>query len=123
MNTRLVLAATLLSLALAWPARATEVTPAQIKTATAKALPLLEKSAITYTQHRQCFSCHHQTMPMLALVEAKSRGWEVDAGSIQKLTRFTAKSLKGGEKNYLKGQGQGGRADTAGSALLALELG
>lgn len=100
-----------------------EVAPDSIKAAASKALPLIEKSALTYMSHRQCFSCHHQALPVAALVEASKRGLEVQADSVPKLTRFSAKFLKGNEENYRKGQGQGGAADTAGYALLALEVG
>jgi hypothetical protein len=97
--------------------------PAQVRAAIARSLPLLEKSATEYTKHRQCFSCHHQALPVLALTAARGRGFEVSAEVLQKQLRHTADFLGGNRDNYRKGRGQGGRVDTAGYALLTLELG
>ena len=44
-----------------------EITPVTIRAAVAKALPLLEKSTAEYPHQRDCFSCHHQAVPVLAL--------------------------------------------------------
>jgi hypothetical protein len=100
-----------------------EVTPEKISAAIDRAVPLIQKSAVTYTEHRTCFACHHQAVPLLALQEVGKRGLEVDGKSVKELARFTATSLKRNAENYRKGQGQGGRADTAGYALFALSAG
>jgi hypothetical protein len=97
--------------------------PEQIRAAVAKSLPLLEKSSTEYTVHRQCFSCHHQALPVLALSTAQGRGFPVSGDGLQKQLRFTADSLAKDEEKYRQGRGQGGQAHTAGYALLALELG
>jgi hypothetical protein len=97
--------------------------PSQIRTAVAKSLPLLEKSCAEYTAQRECFSCHHQALPLLALTVSRSRGFPVSAEVVQKQMEFTAHSLAKDRDKYRQGRGQGGQADTAGYALLALELG
>jgi hypothetical protein len=97
--------------------------PAEIRVAVAKSVSLLEKSSAEYTVHRECFSCHHQALPILALSVARPRGFAVSAEGLQKQVRFTADSLAKDRDNYRQGRGQGGQADTAGYALLALELG
>src|SRR5258708_28893994 len=81
-----------------WVQGAAPLKPQALDKAVDAALPLIEKSGLTYTQHRQCFSCHHQALPLLVLVEAKKKGRDVSAESIQKLVQFTAESLKKGEK-------------------------
>jgi hypothetical protein len=100
-----------------------EPTPEAVRKATVKALELIEKSAVEYTKHRECFSCHHQAVPLVALTTAKARGFTVSDEVVQQQLKFTAESLAKGKDNYRKGVGQGGRADTAGYALLALEAG
>jgi hypothetical protein len=117
--------ALLTALLLAGPSRADspEPTAEQVKAAVAKSLPLLQKSNAEYTAHRECFACHHQALPMLALSTAKTRGFEVSAEGLQKQLQFTADSLAKNRDNYRQGRGQGGQADTAGYALLTLELG
>ena len=98
-------------------------TPEAVRAAVAKALPLLEKSAAEYTRQRQCFACHHQALPLLALTTARTHGFTVGDESVQKQLKFTADSLTKGRDGYRKGVGQGGQADTAGYALFALEVG
>lgn len=48
--------------------------------AVAKSLPLLQNSATVFVQQTggKCFSCHHQTLPSLAVAYARSRGFAVD---------------------------------------------
>jgi hypothetical protein len=60
---------------------------------------------------------------VLALTTGKTRGFEVSAEGLRRQLQFTADSLARGRDSYLKGKGQGGQADTAGYALLALDLG
>src|SRR5437588_7178134 len=47
-------------------------------TAVARALPLVQKAASNYPKNRNCFSCHHQTLPMVAMVAAREGGATVD---------------------------------------------
>lgn len=105
------------------PAARSGPLPDHIRAAVAKSLPLLEKSSVQYTAHRECFSCHHQALPILALTVARAHGFPVSAEALQKQVRFTADSLAKNRDHYREGRGQGGQADTAGYALLALELG
>ena len=39
---------------------------------------LVRKAAENYPANRDCFSCHHQTLPVLAIVAARAAGVEVD---------------------------------------------
>jgi hypothetical protein len=94
-----------------------------VRSAVTKALPLIEKSAAEYTKHRQCFSCHHQALPILALVTARGHGFRVNAEILQSQVAHTEKFLTGNREAYQKGQGQGGQVDTAGYALWALAAG
>jgi N-acyl-D-amino-acid deacylase len=94
-----------------------------IKSAVQKSIPLIEKSAAQYRERRQCFSCHHHALPVLMLTEARRRGFTIDEGNLERQLDYTAAHLKRGEENYRSGQGQGGKADTAGWALWTLETG
>src|SRR5438094_190119 len=100
-----------------------EPTPEQIKAAVTKSLVLLDRSTNEYTKHRECFSCHHQALPLLALTTAKARGFDVKSETIEHQAAHTHKHLTTNRDNYKKGRGQGGQADMAGYGLLALELG
>jgi hypothetical protein len=83
---------------------------------------LLEKSPAEYVTQRECFSCHHQALPLLALTTARLRGFAVSEAGLEKQVRHTAEFLAKNRDNYRQGRGQGGQADTAGYALLALDL-
>src|SRR5262245_31624812 len=43
--------------------------PLVVREAVAKGATLVMGAASRYPEHRTCFSCHHQTMPMLAIAE------------------------------------------------------
>ncbi len=95
----------------------------ETRAAVAKALPLLLKGAEGHMAERTCFACHNQGIPLLALTTARQRGFAVGEEDIQKQLEFIARFLDSKRQNYLQGKGQGGQVDTAGYALLALELG
>ncbi len=97
--------------------------PAKIRAAIEKSLPLLTTGAVGHRENRTCFACHSQGLPILALSAAKAKGFAIDDAELTKQLAHTAKFLAGNRENYLKGQGQGGQADTAGYALWALAAG
>jgi len=95
-----------------------------IKAAIVKPLPLLENGArVSMEKRKQCFTCHNQGLPVLALTTAKVRGFTIDAENLRQQVQFTADFLAKNRSKYLEGRGQGGEADTAGYALWALENG
>src|ERR1043166_5899434 len=87
-----------------------------------KATPPLEKSTTRYVEAKSCFSCHHQAIPVFALLTAKARGFEVDEKNLQAQIKFTWDSLDGAKKPYAEGKGQGGTIATASYALWTLSL-
>lgn len=114
-----------LTISLAHPATAAEPAPKEkeIRAAVAKALPLIQKGSAGHMEHRTCFACHHQAIPILAMTTARSRGFSVNGEELQRHLRFIVDFLDGNRENYRKGKGQGGAVDTAGYALWTLELG
>ena len=108
------------------PLRAAEVTlgDATIREAVSKSLPLLEKAAKGSMEKRsQCFTCHNQSLPVMALTTARVRGFAVDGENLRQQIQFTADFLERNRTNYLAGRGQGGQTDTAGYALWTLANG
>lgn len=103
-------------------ARAAE--PDAIRTAVAKAIPLLEAGARGSLEERDnCFTCHNQGLPIMALATARDRGFKIDEENLRAQVKFTADFLAKNREKYLAGKGQGGQADTAGYALWALANG
>ncbi len=95
----------------------------RIRQAIERALPLLEVASAGSAEHRKCFTCHSQALPIFALSEARRQGFEVDSDNLNRQIEHTFKHLKRGRKQYAEGKGQGGGVDTAGYALWSLEEG
>ena len=96
----------------------------ELKAAVTRSLPLLLKAAVGHrTERKQCFACHQQGLPILALTAAKAKGFAIDEAELATQLAFTADFLKKNREQYLQGKGQGGQADTAGYALVALAAG
>jgi hypothetical protein len=95
-----------------------------IRSAVEKSLPLLVKGAQGSMEKRaNCFTCHNQGLPVMALTTARLRGFAVDAEMLRRQLEFTAGFLEKNRDAYLEGRGQGGEVDTAGCALWTLENG
>ena len=96
----------------------------RVTAAIEKSLPLLERGARgSLEQRKQCFNCHNQGLPIMALTVARSRGFSIDEQHLQEQLQFTADFLNRNQQRYRVGVGQGGQIDTAGYALWALDLG
>lgn len=104
-------------------AEAAAITPARVKAAVDRALPLLVKGTEGHVAKRTCFACHNQAIPMLAFSTARTHGFAVRDADLKKQLDFIGAFLGGNRANYHQGKGQGGQTDTAGYALFALELG
>jgi hypothetical protein len=97
--------------------------PEAIRAAVGKALPLILKSTAEYPEKRDCFSCHHQAVPVIALSAAKERGFTIPPEAISDPVEHTEADLRGSLESYQKGEGQPGGVTRAGYALLTLEVG
>lgn len=104
------------------PGDATESPPnhAQLQSAAQRAIQVIERSSAEYLKQRECFSCHHQAMSIMALMEARPRGLKIDMHNLHQQVQRTVEHLKRGEADYRQGKGQGGGVDTSGYALSAL---
>jgi hypothetical protein len=105
------------------PCRPDEPSPASIGAAAERAVRIVESSTREYPNHRDCFSCHHQAVPLFALTLAQDRGLKVSRDNIHTQLDLTRDDLKGAIDDYRAGKGQPGGVIRAGYALLALEVG
>ena len=105
-------------------ARADDQAPssAKIHDAIEKALPSLEKGASGYIEQRDCFSCHHQALPVLAFTLGKARNIVVNEETLREQVIYTEDMLAGAANTYRKGDGLPGGVTTAGYLLWTLEL-
>jgi len=123
MPVRLCLPIAALLLTTAAIADETAIAPEELRSAIEKSLPLLETGAVGHREHRECFSCHNQGVPIVALTTARSRGFKIDEEELARQLAFITGFLKTNREKFLQGKGTGGQVDTAGYALLALEAG
>ncbi len=98
-------------------------TPANVKASVDRSLPLLMKAAEGHIGKQTCFACHNQALPMLAFHAARGRGLAIKDSDIKEQTDFVYAFLKTNKAKFVKGEGTGGQVDTAGYAMLTLELG
>ena len=94
--------------------------PPAVRALLARALPLLQKSAATYIAKRDCFSCHHQALPAIAVATLKRAGHSVDTESAADQSDFTEAYFGGRGKRVRVGEGGPGGAYNAGYALWSL---
>jgi hypothetical protein len=105
-------------------ARAEDAPPSvdEIRAAVASGVVLAEKAAKNYPTHRQCFACHHQTLPLLAAREAERKDVMFDARLPASIADFTQNSFHVKLDSMKEGKGIGGSSFTVGYGLYALEL-
>lgn len=78
-----------------------------VKAAVVKSLKRIEKGLTNYPKQRQCFSCHHQAMGVIAMAAARKRGFAVDDKLIQDQIDFSLKTFRN-KSTIAKGRGVGG---------------
>ena len=88
--------------------------------AVVRAVSLIEKSSATYVDKRDCFSCHHQALAMMAFSQAKLSGLKLQPESISSQVQFSLEYFGDRRKRLLKGEGVPGGAYNAGYALTGL---
>ena len=93
-----------------------------IKTVVADGVKLVAAAAARYPEHRKCFSCHHQTLPLLAMQAAQRRGVESSAEQVNDILAFSYQSFRTRKESLLAGSGIGGRDMTVAYGLWTLEL-
>jgi hypothetical protein len=87
-----------------------------------RSIRLLQKAATNYPTHRECFACHHQTMPLLAMDAASPAGVKIDNSLRSSIVEFTADSFESQTEKLKSGEGVGGRGLTVGYGLWTLQL-
>ena len=92
------------------------------RTAAQRAILLIEKSASTYTEQRDCFSCHHQALTMMTLSRAKLAGLSVRDDTISAQAKFTLEYFGDRKDRQLKGEAVPGGSYSAGYALAGLAV-
>lgn len=69
-------------------------TPQQARKSAERGLDFVVKDAIKWRTDKTCATCHHGTMTVWALAEAKSQGYAVAAETLADMTTWTKERLK-----------------------------
>jgi hypothetical protein len=72
--------------------------PENARTAIERGLGFLRADATRWRQERTCSTCHHGTMTVWALSEAKALGYETDPDFLREMTKWTKERLEGLDK-------------------------
>jgi squalene-hopene/tetraprenyl-beta-curcumene cyclase len=81
-------------LLLALPSAAHAGGAKQGRAAVERGLTFLQADAVKWRKERACATCHHGTMTVWALVEAKANKYPVDAAALADMTQWTRERLK-----------------------------
>ena len=92
----------------------------QVEPRIRKSLKLLSSSARVYTEEQECFSCHHQALPVMTLQLAQQQGIQAATDTIGKQAQFTREYYQQRQEKIGKGGGIPGGSYSAGYALLTL---
>ena len=94
-----------------------------VRNAVEGGLRIVQRGAQNYPNNRDCFSCHHQTLPMLAMHEASKAGITIDSELMKDQVQFIRDLFEDRLDSVTNGKSLGGRSLTAGHVLWSFELG
>ena len=77
---------------------------AEVKRAVERSLPLLQSSAETWFEKRECSSCHHQTLALVATAVARERGFAIPEAFVRGQVLRTLKPVRGWQERYVTGE-------------------
>jgi N-acyl-D-amino-acid deacylase len=87
-----------------------------------RGLAVLERSARAYPSNQLCFSCHHQTLPLLSMTTARDAGLTVDEDLFKAQRLLTRNSFEKQQTRLAKGEHVGGRSATVSYGLWAFKI-
>ena len=123
MGVKRLLPLLLLPLLLVQRVHAEEADPSKVRRAIESGLRIVQKGAENYPNNRDCFSCHHQTLPMLAMHDASEAGISIDEALMKDQVQFIRDLFEDRLDSITEGKSLGGRSLTAGYLLWSFELG
>ncbi|MFN0054928.1 MAG: prenyltransferase/squalene oxidase repeat-containing protein [Planctomycetales bacterium] len=95
---------------------------AEVRPAVERGLAQVSRAASNWPKNKTCFSCHHQTLPMLAAVEARRAGVAVSAEWLKAQAQITHEYFAERIDDMDEGDHVPGGAATAAYGLWALAL-
>ena len=96
--------------------------PNDLEAAIQRGMNRVKQAASDWQKNKTCFSCHHQTLPMLAAVEAERVGFPLDQAWLKSQAEFTHGYFAELIEVMKKGEHVPGGAGTLGYGFWALSL-
>lgn len=93
-----------------------------VEAATGRGLERVKQAASDWQTHKTCFSCHHQTLPMLAMTEAAKVGFPLDQVWLASQAETTHKYFADRIDDMNQGDHVPGGSTTAGYGMWALSM-
>jgi N-acyl-D-amino-acid deacylase len=118
---RLLTAALVLPFLISSAAMGAEAPADVLRSAIERGLRRIEKGAANYTVHRQCFSCHHQAMPIVSMTSAQRHGFTIGPEKVRQQIDFTLDYFRPKKEEIAKGKWMPGGSTMAAYALMTLE--
>ncbi len=92
---------------------------AELRAAVQKSIDLLQKCGPIFVKNGACTSCHHQSLPAMAISVARPRGFRINERIAREQLQASAAFLNARRERYLQVIDIGGGADTISYSLLA----
>jgi N-acyl-D-amino-acid deacylase len=92
------------------------------KDAVQRGLKVITRGAQAYPEHRKCFSCHHQALPMLSLAMAQQAKYKVEKDVVKSQFEFTQAFFTQRKDSLVRGERIGGAAATIVYGLWTYEI-
>ncbi len=102
------------------PVGATAATPATIRTAVERSLPLLQDVGTAFITQTGCVSCHHNSLVSMAVAAARAHGYAVNEATSQAQSSTIGTYLESWRDRTVQNQPIAGGADTISYLMLGL---
>lgn len=104
------------------PVGETPATPAAIRAAVERSLPLLQDVGVTFIQQTGCVSCHHNSLVSMAVAAARTNGYAVNEATAKKHSSLIGAYLESWRERTAQNMFIAGQADTISYLLLGLAV-
>jgi ankyrin repeat protein len=102
------------------PIGETPATPAAIRAAVERSLPLLQDVGVSFIKQTGCVSCHHNSLVSMAVTAARAHGFAVNEATAASQTALTASYLESWRERTAQNMFIAGQQDTIGYLLVGL---
>jgi ankyrin repeat protein len=102
------------------PIGSTPATPAAIRAAVERSLPLLQDVGIAFINQTGCVSCHHNSVVSMAVAAARTHGFRVNEDAAKRETALVATYLESWRERAAQNEFIAGQQDTISYLLVGL---